>query len=53
MKKLSSKQVLEILVDIVRESVPKDKEGTLHLRYDDNDGVEVFFLEKNDSIAQA
>lgn len=53
MKRLSSQQVLEILGDVARESLPKDKEGQLHLRYDDDDGVEVFFLEKNDKIAQA
>lgn len=53
MKKLSSKQVLEVLGDVARSSLPTDKEGTLHLKYDDDDGVEIFFLEKNDNIAQA
>jgi hypothetical protein len=53
MKKLSSKQVLEILSDIARESLPNDKEGTLHLQYDDDDGVEIFFVEKDEKRAQA
>lgn len=53
MKKISSKQVLEILGDVAKASLPVNKEGTLHLRYDDDDGVEVFFLEKNDKTAQA
>lgn len=53
MKRLSSQQVLEILSDVARESLPTQKEGTLHLRYDDDDGVEVFFLEKDEKRAQA
>lgn len=52
MKRLNSKQVLEILSDIARDSLPPEKEGKLHLRYDEDDGVEIFFLEKNDQIAQ-
>lgn len=53
MKKISSKEVLQIIADIVRESIPTDKEGNLHLRYDDDDNIEIFFLEKTQNIAQA
>lgn len=53
MKRLSSQQVLEILGDVARESIPVGKEGELHLRYDDDDGVEVFFIEKDEKRAQA
>lgn len=53
MKKVSSKEVLEIIADLVRESIPNDKEGNLHLRYDDDDNIEIFFIEKTESMAQA
>lgn len=58
MKRLTSQQVLEILGDVARDSLLKesqlkDKEGELHLRYDDDDGVEVFFIEKDNKRAQA
>ena len=47
MKKVNSKQVLEILGDLARESLPADKEGNLHLCYNDNDEVEIYFTEKS------
>lgn len=53
MKRLTSQQVLEILGDVARESLPAGKEGELHLKYDDDDGVEVYFIEKDDKRAQA
>lgn len=53
MKRLNSKQVLEILGDVAKDSLPNKKEGTLHLRYDDEDGVEIYFIEKNGNVAQA
>lgn len=53
MKKITNKEVLEILGDLARESLPRNKEGRLHLRYDEDDGVEIFFLEKDDNVAQA
>lgn len=49
MKKLSSKQVLEVISKIAMEDIPEGLHGELHLRYDDEDGIEIFFLEKNEN----
>lgn len=48
MKKVTSKQVLEIMADLVKEDLPEDFEGDLHLRYDDDDNIEIFLMEKKD-----
>lgn len=47
LKRFSSLEILEIIRDLVEESLPSHLEGELHLRWDDADGVEVFFTEKN------
>ncbi len=53
MKRFSSKEVLEILCDLAKETIPSGKAGELHLRYDDDDGVEIFFIENDSNVAQA
>jgi hypothetical protein len=46
-KKISSKEVLEIISEMARESLPENFEGELHLRYDDDDAIEIFAMEKD------
>lgn len=46
-KKLSSKQVLEVIRDVIEESMPDDAEGELFLQWTDQDEVEVFFTQKD------
>lgn len=43
-KKISSKEILEILSHLVGETIPKGVRGNLSLEWDDQGGVEVFFL---------
>lgn len=47
--RLSSKQVLEKLSSLAMENLPEGLEGQLHLQYDEDDGVEIFFLEKEEN----
>jgi hypothetical protein len=49
-KRLTSTQVLELLRDLTEESLPDDAEGELVLRWDDEDGVEIFFTPKEISV---
>ena len=53
MKRLSSKEVLELLGHLAQEDLPDGAEGNLHLRYDDDDGVEIFFIEKSEETIQS
>lgn len=51
MKKITSKQVLEIIASLVSETLPPDTKGQLHLQYDEDNNVEVYFLESNTAEA--
>lgn len=53
MKRFSSKEVLELLAELMKETIPEDMEGNLHLNYDDEDGVEVFFVEDSEEAVEA
>lgn len=53
MKRLSSKDVLELLGVLALEDLPDGAEGNLHLQYDDDDGVEIYFIEKTQEAVQA
>ena len=46
-KRFSSMEILEALRDLVEDSLEPNLEGELHLRWDDEDGVEVFFTERD------
>lgn len=45
-KKLSSTEVLEIIGAVVAETLPPELEGTVEATYDEDGGIEVFFIEK-------
>lgn len=53
MKKLSSKEVLEVLASMAVEDIPEGIKGNLHLQYDDDNGVEIFFVENSENTTQA
>lgn len=53
MKKLSSKQVLEVISRLALEDIPEGVHGQLHLKYDDEDGIEIYFVENSDNRIQA
>lgn len=44
MKRLSAKEVLEVLSELITETLPEGVEGRLSLEYDDDGGVEVYFI---------
>lgn len=50
MKRLTSKQVLEVVGEIVAETLPPNLDGNLSVQYDDDGGIEVFFTEKTPGI---
>ncbi len=50
--RLTSKQVLEKLGQLAQDSLPDGAEGKLHLQYDDDDGVEIYFIPDNE-VTQA
>ena len=45
-KKLSSEEVLEALAAMAAETIPEEMDGSLSLSYDDDGGVEIYFVEK-------
>ena len=49
-KRLSKKEVLEVLAVMAADTLPPDKDGDIEARFNDDDEVEIFFIEKVNSL---
>ena len=47
-KKLTREEVLKALAVMAVDTLPLDKDGDIEARYDENDCVEIYFIEKVD-----
>lgn len=47
-KKLNREEVLKVLAAMAVETLPLSKDGDIEARYDEEDGVEIYFIEKVD-----
>ena len=53
LKRFTSKEVLEILTELVAETLPEGSEGNLSLSYDNEGGIVATFIEDGPDLAQA
>jgi len=51
-KKLTSQEVLEAITSLVLETLPEGKVGDVHASYDEENGIEVVFIETDRPTVQ-